>query len=204
METPSVPRRDRFRQIARAGADIILGHHPHVPQGIEIVDGCLIAYSLGNFVFDSHTSGYQKNNSIHTAHTYLLLVRVNEEGVQGFERIPMVIDPPPEQRPAPAEGVRAESLQSYFEYLDQAVQDDETVYENWTKKAREFLLRYARGMADVSSADELIYNTVSRLLFVAENRSVMDWVYRLAEERWQAFVAGENRYQRPLYRLQKK
>jgi len=34
------------------GADIVVGHHPHTFQGIEIYKGKLIAYSLGNFVFD--------------------------------------------------------------------------------------------------------------------------------------------------------
>ncbi len=36
------------------GADIILGHHPHVLQGLEFYKGKLIAYSLGNFVFDQN------------------------------------------------------------------------------------------------------------------------------------------------------
>lgn len=35
------------------GADLVLGHHPHVLQGIEIYKGKLIAYSLGNYVFGS-------------------------------------------------------------------------------------------------------------------------------------------------------
>ncbi|MFL2627946.1 MAG: CapA family protein [Dehalococcoidia bacterium] len=34
-----------------AGADIIMGHHPHEPQGIEIYKGKPIFYSLGNFSF---------------------------------------------------------------------------------------------------------------------------------------------------------
>ena len=34
------------------GVSIILGHHPHVLQGIEEYNGGIIAYSLGNFVFD--------------------------------------------------------------------------------------------------------------------------------------------------------
>ncbi|MDA8234224.1 MAG: CapA family protein [Clostridia bacterium] len=38
-----------------AGADIIMGHHPHVLQGIEIYKGKIIAYSLGNFVFTNRT-----------------------------------------------------------------------------------------------------------------------------------------------------
>ncbi len=35
-----------------AGADLVIGHHPHVLQGFEIYKDTLIAYSLGNFVFD--------------------------------------------------------------------------------------------------------------------------------------------------------
>jgi poly-gamma-glutamate synthesis protein (capsule biosynthesis protein) len=35
-----------------AGADLIIGHHPHVVQGIEIYKGKPIFYSLGNFIFD--------------------------------------------------------------------------------------------------------------------------------------------------------
>jgi poly-gamma-glutamate capsule biosynthesis protein CapA/YwtB (metallophosphatase superfamily) len=41
----------RFRGLIHAGADAVIGHHPHVPQGVEYVDGKPIAYSLGNFVF---------------------------------------------------------------------------------------------------------------------------------------------------------
>jgi len=35
-----------------AGADVIIGHHPHRPQGIEIYRGKPIFYSMGNFAFD--------------------------------------------------------------------------------------------------------------------------------------------------------
>jgi hypothetical protein len=39
------------RGIIRAGAAAVIGHHPHVPEGLEWVDGRPIIYSLGNFVF---------------------------------------------------------------------------------------------------------------------------------------------------------
>ncbi len=39
------------REVIRAGADLFLGHHPHVPYGIEAVDGGYVVHSLGNFVF---------------------------------------------------------------------------------------------------------------------------------------------------------
>lgn len=37
-----------------AGADIVIGHHPHVLQGMEWYKGHLIVYSLGNMVFDQN------------------------------------------------------------------------------------------------------------------------------------------------------
>jgi poly-gamma-glutamate synthesis protein (capsule biosynthesis protein) len=40
-----------FRTLSDAGADCVVGHHPHVPQGLETRRGRLIAYSLGNFAF---------------------------------------------------------------------------------------------------------------------------------------------------------
>jgi poly-gamma-glutamate synthesis protein (capsule biosynthesis protein) len=40
------------RRLVRAGADVVVGGHPHWLQGVEIVRGRLVAHSLGNFVFD--------------------------------------------------------------------------------------------------------------------------------------------------------
>ena len=37
--------------IRNAGADVIIGNHPHVLHPAKIVNGCFIAYSLGNFIF---------------------------------------------------------------------------------------------------------------------------------------------------------
>ncbi len=39
-----------------AGADFIIGHHPHVVQSFEIYNDKMIFYSLGNFVFDQYWS----------------------------------------------------------------------------------------------------------------------------------------------------
>lgn len=39
-----------------AGADLIVGSHPHVIQNIEVIDGVPVIYSLGNFLFDQDFS----------------------------------------------------------------------------------------------------------------------------------------------------
>lgn len=44
------------RQAVDWGADLVLGHHPHVLQELEMYKGRLIAYSLGNFVFGSESN----------------------------------------------------------------------------------------------------------------------------------------------------
>lgn len=47
---------EAFRALIEAGADCVIGHHPHVPQGIEWWQGRPIIYSLGNFVFYQPTA----------------------------------------------------------------------------------------------------------------------------------------------------
>jgi len=46
-----------------AGADIILGHHPHVLSGVERYRDGLILYSMGNFVFDQRDADDGRMNS---------------------------------------------------------------------------------------------------------------------------------------------
>ncbi len=50
------------RTMIDAGADVVIGNHPHVVQGTETYKGKLIVYSLGNFVFDEYKDSprYQK------------------------------------------------------------------------------------------------------------------------------------------------
>ena len=50
--TNSLAQQKLAHQIIEAGADLIIGHHPHVVQNIEKYQGKLIFYSLGNFIFD--------------------------------------------------------------------------------------------------------------------------------------------------------
>ncbi|HTY57377.1 MAG TPA: CapA family protein [Bacteroidota bacterium] len=47
----SARTREFARQVLDGGADIVLGHHPHVPYGIDLHGGKVAVHSLGNFVF---------------------------------------------------------------------------------------------------------------------------------------------------------
>lgn len=50
---PSPAQRKLAGKMANAGADIVLGHHPHVLRGMETIGKSLVIYSLGNFLFDN-------------------------------------------------------------------------------------------------------------------------------------------------------
>lgn len=45
---------DPAHRFVDAGADLVIGHHPHVVQNFEIYNGVPIFYSLGNFIFDQY------------------------------------------------------------------------------------------------------------------------------------------------------
>jgi len=50
-QMPSPTQRELASKFASAGASVILGHHPHVLQPMEIIDSVPVVYSLGNFAF---------------------------------------------------------------------------------------------------------------------------------------------------------
>ncbi len=49
---PEPVQRRVARRLARAGADLVVGGHPHWVQGLDRYGDTLVAHSLGNFVFD--------------------------------------------------------------------------------------------------------------------------------------------------------
>jgi hypothetical protein len=49
---PTPQQRETAKRLVAAGADVILGHHPHVLQGNETCGNAVVTYSLGNLLFD--------------------------------------------------------------------------------------------------------------------------------------------------------
>jgi poly-gamma-glutamate synthesis protein (capsule biosynthesis protein) len=78
-------QREFARAAIEAGADLVIGHHPHVLQETEIYKGKYIFYSLGNFVFD-------KMRRRETAYTVLLRILVDKNQIREIEPIPIVIN----------------------------------------------------------------------------------------------------------------
>ncbi|MBQ7636834.1 MAG: CapA family protein [Lachnospiraceae bacterium] len=58
---PAPYTRDRYLEFLKMGADIVVGHHPHVPMNYEKTGDKTIFYSLGNFIFDTDYQRAQFN-----------------------------------------------------------------------------------------------------------------------------------------------
>jgi poly-gamma-glutamate synthesis protein (capsule biosynthesis protein) len=78
---------DALQRVSASGADLVIGHHPHVPQGMQIHKGVPICYSLGNFVF------FQPTDLQYRKIGYLVKAAVSKSGVQAIRIIPYEIGP---------------------------------------------------------------------------------------------------------------
>lgn len=73
-----------------AGADIVIGHHPHVIQDIEEYNGGIIVYSLGNAIFDQHFSKETMEGALFT-------IQVTKEGIKHYQQ--KIFDISPQYQP---------------------------------------------------------------------------------------------------------
>lgn len=92
-----VPPRDRIRErgyaFIDAGAEIVIGSHPHVVLEHEYRNGRAIYYSLGNFIFDQFFSPEVQNG-------LMLSVTFTKDGVEDIQEIPVTIGR--DKRPCPS------------------------------------------------------------------------------------------------------
>jgi poly-gamma-glutamate synthesis protein (capsule biosynthesis protein) len=84
---PTASQKEVAEALSEAGATLIWGHHPHVLQPAECLNGgkSLVLYSLGNALFDQY--GLEA-----TRQSALVLVTLDANGVKEFRAIPFLID----------------------------------------------------------------------------------------------------------------
>lgn len=77
---PKNYQKNTARRAIDAGADVVLGHHPHVLQGIEYYKNGVIFYSLGNFAFASRSRKADRS----------MIARITlDQGISAVEVIPL-------------------------------------------------------------------------------------------------------------------
>lgn len=92
-----------------AGAEMVIGHHPHIIQKAEIYNGKYILYSLGNFIFDQMWAIYTREGMI-------AKIIFSSKGVEKIEFTPVLIDD--YSQPRIVEGEEAESPLEKLKFYD--------------------------------------------------------------------------------------
>ncbi|SFS98958.1 CapA family protein [Paenibacillus sp. BC26] len=103
IEREDLPNNDQKRlahEYIDAGADLVIGSHPHVLQGFESYKGKWIAYSLGNFIFSGMTPDKTKDTGV-------LQAACNEKGDCALKFNPMRAV---QSQPAPLTGEEGAAL----------------------------------------------------------------------------------------------
>jgi len=98
-EEPNETQKSFAHLAVESGADVFIGHHPHVIQPVEVYQGKPILYSLGNFLFVSPTPS--------TRLTAAVRIRLSARGVEGMDFLPLDTN---WGRPIPAAAAQREEL----------------------------------------------------------------------------------------------
>lgn len=104
-------------EVAEAGADLIIGAHPHCLQQINVVNGVPVVYSLGNFWFSSKTLD-----------TGMVKVTLNENGLQSCQFIPCLQSG---SRTVLLQGEEKQRVLDFMQDISKGVHIDENGYVTW-------------------------------------------------------------------------
>lgn len=111
---PDWAQLDQAPKIAEAGADLIIGDHPHCLQGISYYGDTPVIYSLGNFWFNSKT-----------VDTGMVQVTIGQNGLESFRFLPAIQS---DCRADLAYGEDKERILSFMRSLSPEVLIDEEGY----------------------------------------------------------------------------
>ena len=128
---PSPKQINLAHELIESGATIILGHHPHVIQGIEKYKNGLIAYSLGNFQFGPYVSNSPNNQS------FILTIELTKNGLEDYDITPIKIDSDFIPMPAVEE---QDEIQKFIFKISHYINDGTITWRWWFEQiAAEYL-----------------------------------------------------------------
>ncbi len=138
LHHPSVEQIQLARDIIDAGACLILGHHPHVLQGIEEYKNGVIVYSMGNYIFDM----WQKN----TRETIIFECEIDQNGIKRYDYLPIFVNK--HYQPVILTNKKAEQLKSKIKKYSKAInsnikdKDFNNTMQEYNKSAEKAYTKY--------------------------------------------------------------
>ena len=144
-DEPTGMTESRLKSAIDQGADLVIAHHPHVTQGFEIYKNKLIAYSMGNFIFDQYFHA--------SPHSYVLYVWMDGEKFYRAEVVPIYLKG---YAPVPATGIQRSTVTKRTHYLSQLRG------VNFSASGGHMVLRQAKSNS-VTKKTELVYNNSEKI-----------------------------------------
>ena len=141
---PSPRIRDNYRSFIEAGANAVIGHHPHIAQGYELYKGGFIAYSLGNFLFPPRVKG---SAPTFWYKGYSVKLNIAPGKVCDFEIVPHFYDEESSSLKVMS-GMQKEEFTSTLCRLNMILKDDRLCDRYYTAAARKYLAMYEPRMSD--------------------------------------------------------
>ncbi len=122
---PSPGQIQLARDLLRSGATLVLGHHPHVAQGIDRIGRGLIAYSLGSFQFEPRKE--------EARHSFILHARISARGVEDYRAIPAHVSE--QDRPCRVRGAYRREMLRFIERISKPVRENRVTDKWWFEQA---------------------------------------------------------------------
>jgi len=113
------------RELIRHGVTLVLGHHPHVVQGVEQIGAGLIAYSLGSFQFEPRKE--------EARHSFILHARIGARGMEGYNVVPAHISEG--LHPRRVRGGHRREMLRFIERISTPIREDRITESWWFEQA---------------------------------------------------------------------
>lgn len=158
LPVPAPYIREIYRSFIKSGADLVVAHHPHVPQGIEIYKSKPIVYSLGNFLFGrNHDSIYQTTG-------FVLKVNIHDRQIDSLQLYPYRISRAGLKR---IEGRDLEDFLSEMRALSTLIEDDTSFVSIWHAYTDHWFFQGYMGDLSVSLASIVSERRMIRSVLIA-------------------------------------
>lgn len=177
-EYPQPARVSLSRRLADYGAHLIIQHHPHVVQGIEYHNGSLIAYSLGNCIFQVENNHYQQQWP-GTNTGMVLEVNVGfDNGAPQLDYLAKPFNIGNEHRPKSMGVTETQRWLKNFKQISQALSDHQKISMVWKERCkREAKRRFGDLYWSLRRYNfKTVATEIKHMLFSREQRR---WIYGL-------------------------
>lgn len=167
-QLPSPRVVEMYRFLAEAGADVVIGHHPHVYSGYELHKGVPIFYSIGNFFF-----GWDVIRPDNEYIGLLLLLDFDEKGSLTFELKPFY-----QSKPGIGfkvmEGEEKQKILDHVAHLSAIIADKKKLEKEWQLFLNSKQVQYFNNMYGLNKITRrLIKMPVFKQFMLSKRKNLM-------------------------------